>query len=170
MQPLVVADCTDHKHECPMVPKTPTRNEKVRWRLREYLYFIARKVRSGVQCNAHENERTIDTDSAGRDYYGMNIRWCQRHPLEMRRTGGRCENTYILLHAKFVLASGATHMRTTEHVDTNSAGRDYYGINIRMGTKKTTRNEKVRRQLRKYSYFIARKVRSGVQRDISPFV
>ena len=43
-------------------------------------------------------------------------------------SGGSCWNTYILLYAKFALASDATHMRTTEHVDTNRAGRDYYDM------------------------------------------
>ena len=37
--------------------KKPTRSEKVKRQLREYLYFIARKVRSGVQRKARENER-----------------------------------------------------------------------------------------------------------------
>ena len=47
-------------------------------------------------------------------------------PLGMRRSGGSCGNAYMQLHAKLFLASGATHMRTKEQADTNSAGRDHY--------------------------------------------
>ena len=62
----------------------------------------------------------VDTDSAGRDY----LLW--QYPI-VQREFTRSENiTDIFMHAKFALASGATHMRTAEHVDTDSASRDYY--------------------------------------------
>ena len=44
------------------------------------------------------------------------------------------------------MASGVTHIRTTEQVDTYHAGRDYYGLHIPWCRKKPTRNEKDRRQ------------------------
>ena len=50
-------------------------------------------------------------------------------PLGMRRSSGSCGSTLCYCkqrYAKFAVASGATHMRTTEHVDTNNAGQDYY--------------------------------------------
>ena len=45
--------------------------------------------------------------------------------LGMRRSVGRCKNTYVLMHTKFALASGVTHMRATEHVDSDSMSRYY---------------------------------------------
>ena len=74
------------------------------------------------------------------------------------------ENIYSLLHAKFAQASGATHMRTTEHVDANSASRYYNGINLRWCRKKPARSEKVKRQFLEL-VFVARKIRSGVRRN-----
>ena len=89
----------------------------------------------------------------------------QRNLLRMGRSRSSCGNTYILLHAKFVLASGATDKRTIEHADTNNMGRDNYDMNIPWCSKKPTQNEKVRQQLREYLYLIARKVRFGVRRN-----
>ena len=52
------------------------------------------------------------------------------NPYGMRRSRDSYGNAYIKIHAKFAVASGATHMRTTEYVDTDDASRDYYD-NIR---------------------------------------
>ena len=50
----------------------------------------------------------------------------KENPLGVRMSSNGSGNTYTLMHAKFALESGATHMRTTEHVDTDDASRDYY--------------------------------------------
>ena len=41
-------------------------------------------------------------------------------------TQSSCVDTYILLYATFAQASSVTHMRTTEHVATKSAGSAFF--------------------------------------------
>ena len=62
------------------------------------------------------------------------------------------------------MASGAKRRRTNVYVDTHGVGQDYYEMNITWRQKKPTRSEKVKRQLREYEYFFARKVHYGAHR------
>ena len=52
---IIRAEINNYGMDVPWCPKRPTQNEKIRRPLREYLYFIARRVRFGVRRNAQEN-------------------------------------------------------------------------------------------------------------------
>ena len=61
----------------------------------------------------------------------------KNNALGVSKSVGTSANTYVLMHEKFALASGATHIRATTNVDTSSESIHYYGMNIRWRLKKT---------------------------------
>ena len=80
-------------------------------------------------------------------------------PLGMKRSGGSCGNTYILLHATIrKVRAGVRHTahESDKNVDTSNACRDYYSMNIPWCQNRPIRNEKVERELWEYLYFVAR--------------
>ena len=85
-----------------------------------YISLYAKFALASGPTHKRETEY-FDTNIAGRDYYYMYIRRCLEDLLGVKRSGGSCETIYISLYAKFALASGATHKRKTEYVDTARA-------------------------------------------------
>ena len=140
---------------------------QVRFQSNFILLEVQKTIPGAIEwASGATQKRTIEhavTNNTGRDNYGMNIPWCTKKPTRNEKVRRQLRK-YILLHAKFAWASGATHKGTIEHAETNNTGRDNYGMNIPWCSKKPTRNEKGQAAVAGTN-LIACKIRLGVWRN-----
>ena len=88
-----------------------------------FLLFFNRnpsEVKSAACQGFKMYERPNKLTQVVRALYGMNIRRCQKKPNRNEKVIGSCGNTFILLHARFALASGATSGYRTKHTRSSS--------------------------------------------------
>ena len=103
------------------------------FRLMLYFFLWATRLRSASFSSLGTTWRysgCLRQEGKQRVRYAITVRQrisdgVKRNLLGMRRSGGSCGNTYILLHAEFALAFGATHMRTTEHGEKASVAEEH---------------------------------------------
>ena len=89
--------------------KAHARNPMVRG---SSLMWRARGGTTACLCSLYPERMTeyVETDSTGRDYYGMKIPWCQKKPTRNEKVKRQREIPCVLLYAMLAMASTVTHI------------------------------------------------------------